>query len=113
MNSKDAEYFRDLLTREKAELEEAQLSSKESASTVNLDQSSVGRLSRMDAMQSQAVALEGRRRMKTQLIRIAAALKRIDEEEYGYCALCDESINRRRLEIDPANPFCVECASKI
>jgi DnaK suppressor protein len=113
MKDIDTEYFSDLLRREKSKLEETMFSAKESASTVNLDQSSVGRLSRMDAMQSQAVALDSRRRMKVQLTRIDAALKRIDEEEYGYCAMCDEEINRRRLEVDPANPFCVQCASKM
>jgi len=67
----------------------------------------------MDAMQSQAMALETKRRRKIELSRIEAALERIDEGEYGDCTSCEEEINRKRLEIDPANPFCVECAAKL
>jgi DnaK suppressor protein len=67
----------------------------------------------MDAMQSQAIALEGKRRREIQLKRIEAALERIEEGEYGYCASCDEEINGRRLQVDPANPFCVQCAAKL
>ena len=84
---------------------------KDATRPVDLDQSSVGRLSRMDAMQSQAMAQENARRRKVQLVRIEAALERIEVEEYGYCAVCDKEINMRRLEVDPATPFCVFCAS--
>lgn len=80
---------------------------------VDLDQSSVGRLSRMDAMQSQAMAQENRRRRDVELIRIEAALERLDAGEYGYCAACDEEIDKRRLNVDPANPFCVRCARQV
>lgn len=113
MNQKDRNYFQKLLLNKQSELSTTEEYSKDSTKAVNLDQSSVGRLSRMDAMQSQAMALETKRRREIELTRIEAALERIDEEEYGYCASCEEEINRRRLEIDPANPFCVECASKM
>jgi len=101
-----------LLAQRKQLLEQKEIS-QESTRTVELDQSSVGRLSRMDAMQSQAMALEGKRRREIQLTRIEAALERIDEGEFGYCAMCDEEIADGRLEVDPANPFCVNCAGKI
>lgn len=80
---------------------------------VNLDQASVGRLSRMDAMQSQAMAQETQRRRQLQLTRIQAALDRMEEEDYGYCASCGEDIPLKRLEVDPAAPFCVTCAGKM
>lgn len=113
MNKKDLIYFHQLLLQKQQELKNTHQLALDSTKTVNLDQSSVGRLSRMDAMQSQAMALETERRRKIELTRIKAALERIDEEEYGYCAACEGEINRRRLEIDPANPFCVNCASKL
>ena len=77
---------------------------------VELDQQSVGRLSRMDAMQVQAMAqaIEARRRGRLQ--RIDAALKRLDDGDYGYCASCDEDIPAKRLEIDPVTERCVDCA---
>lgn len=78
---------------------------------VELDQTAVGRLSRMDALQVQAMQLETERRRDVEQVRIDAALKRMDEGEYGYCASCDEEIKAKRLETDPATPVCIDCAS--
>lgn len=84
----------------------------EAAGTVELDQTRVGRLSRMDAMQAQAVSAEAKRRREIELLRIGSALERIEKGEYGYCVRCDEEIAPGRLEIDPAAPTCVRCASR-
>lgn len=83
---------------------------KEDRRPVALDQQSVGRLSRMDAMQMQAMALETERRRQTRLRRIDAALERLAEGEFGYCVACGEPIAKKRLEFDPTSPTCVECA---
>lgn len=79
--------------------------------TVELDQQSVGRLSRMDALQQQEMAQAEARRRTSDLARIDIALKRIDEDEYGWCAQCGEPIAYKRLEIDPAAALCVTCAT--
>jgi len=113
MNEQETKEYKQLLLKQQQELQEAVRASKELTQPVRLDQSSVGRLSRMDAMQSQAMAQEGKRRREIQLTRIGAALERIEDGEYGYCAGCGEEINRKRLAVDPANPFCVDCASKL
>jgi DnaK suppressor protein len=113
MNPQELEKFKALLLHEQQELMGLAEEDKEATRPVALDQSSVGRLSRMDAMQSQAMAQETARRRKVQLVRIKAALERIEEGEYGYCAVCDEDINIKRLEVDPAAPFCVSCASAV
>ncbi|MGB5832573.1 MAG: TraR/DksA C4-type zinc finger protein [Thiohalocapsa sp.] len=81
--------------------------------TVELDQTRQGRLSRMDAMQQQAMAAETHRRRSVELQRIAAALGRIDQDEYGYCVQCDEQIGAGRLEIDPAATLCIRCAELV
>lgn len=85
--------------------------SAESRGAVTLDQQSVGRLSRMDAMQQQAMAQATERQRTAELRRIEEALKRLDEGEYGYCEGCGEEIPAKRLEIDPAAAVCVRCAS--
>ncbi len=85
-------------------------SSAEWRKTVELDQQSVGRLSRMDAMQQQAMADAEARRRKTDIARIDAALRRIEEGEYGYCLGCGEEIAAKRLDIDPMATQCVKCA---
>lgn len=77
---------------------------------VELDQTMVGRLSRMDALQGQAMAQEVARRRETEIKRIEAALKRMDDGDYGYCVSCGEKIAVRRLELDPAAATCINCA---
>jgi len=78
---------------------------------VELDQSQVGRLSRMDAMQVQEMALEQERRREIEIKRINAALERIGEGEYGFCLKCGEGISPKRLKFDPSTPMCVHCTS--
>ena len=80
--------------------------------TVELDQQSVGRLSRMDALQGQAMARAVQARRAAQRRRISAALQRMDEGEYGYCTDCGEAIAEKRLELDPALARCISCASR-
>jgi DnaK suppressor protein len=84
----------------------------ESAAIVELDQTKMGRLSRMDAMQAQEMAKAAGNRRRAMLVKIAAALNRIDDDEYGLCRECDEPINPKRLEFDPTATYCIACASK-
>jgi DnaK suppressor protein len=79
--------------------------------TVELQQDSVGRLSRMDAMQQQAMAQAAERRRQVEYWRIEAALQRVDEGEWGYCVTCGEEIAEMRLRHDPSVAACVKCAS--
>ena len=84
--------------------------SRDDRSTVTLDQQSVGRLSRMDAMQRQAMAQATERRRSDERRRIKAALDRLVEGEYGYCMDCGEDIEKGRLDADPTVPLCLSCA---
>ncbi len=83
--------------------------SAESRKPVQLDQTSVGRLSRMDAMQGQAMQLETERRRAVEQQRIEAALGRINDGDFGYCTECGEDIALKRLEHDPTVPTCIDC----
>lgn len=82
----------------------------ESRGAVELDQSKVGRLSRMDAMQQQEMAKASEVHRSQELRRIDAAMVRIAAGDYGYCVQCDEAIAPKRLEIDPAVALCIDCA---
>ena len=106
----DIEVYRQKLMSLKTELEKLEAESKEGRLPVELDQTKVGRLSRMDAMQGQAMALAVEERRKIELQRIEAALIRIEQGDFGYCVRCDEEIALKRLELDPAAPTCIECA---
>ena len=112
LSDTDIEHFRQRLIDERESLQQQAESGAEDRAPVTLDQQSVGRLSRMDAMQMQAMALASEERRQARLRRIAAALDRIDKDEYGVCAACDEPIPKKRLEFDPTLPRCVDCAAE-
>lgn len=86
--------------------------SKEGRAPVALEQDSVGRLSRIDAMQVQAMALAQHRRRETERAAIDMALKRIEDGEFGYCLTCGEEIAEARLFNLPSVTSCIECARK-
>ncbi|WP_303908462.1 TraR/DksA family transcriptional regulator [Thiohalomonas denitrificans] len=106
----DIEDFRSRLLQEREKLLSLQATRDASTATVQLDQSSVGRLSRMDALQQQAMAQNTSQRVESTLRRIEGALRRCDDGSYGYCIDCDEPINERRLEFDPTAALCISCA---
>ena len=81
------------------------------ARPVELDQTKVGRVSRMDAMQAQAMSLETQRRRELQLTKITNALQRIADEDFGYCVRCEEAISLKRLDFDPTSLLCIACAT--
>ena len=98
-----------LIAKRQASVGEDRLSEAERA-PVTLDQDSVGRLSRIDAMQVQAMALATQRRREQERDRIDAAIKRIDAGEFGWCVACGEEISPARLENAPEMPTCLDCA---
>ena len=95
----------------RAELRRIAAAGNGAASVVELDQARVGRLSRMDAMQAQAMAQASDARRAALLREIDAALKRIDDGDYGICEQCERPINPKRLDIDPTARLCIDCAS--
>lgn len=107
----DVDMFRARILALKQELKELIEESVEDSKPVELDQTRVGRLSRMEAMQEQEMALEIANRRYIQMQRFDAALARMDEGEFGYCVVCGEDIEKARLEVDPAVPSCIVCAS--
>lgn len=104
--------FRDQLLRLQGEALDLAQTGDAASEVVELDQSRVGRLSRMDALQAQAMSQASGRRRKEMHGRIDAALLRIDAGDFGICRSCEEPINPRRLEFDPTVVLCVDCAEK-
>lgn len=98
------------LEKEREELVVASEAAVEDCQPVALDQQSVGRVSRMDALQVQAMAQALEVRRQGRLQRIEEALQRIAHGDYGYCSQCGEPIPAKRLDIDPTNERCVHCA---
>ena len=110
MNEFEIDAFRTQLEKLRAELEAPDAASEGTTDTVVLDQTSVGRLSRMDAMQGQQMALESERRRQVQLLQVKVALTRIETGSFGHCLVCEEEIAMGRLQINPAATRCVDCS---
>lgn len=89
------------------------------AQPIKLDQNKVGRLSRMDAIQGQAIAQASTQRQKQKLTLIVKALDRLEKSkgkvltDYGRCVECDEWIAIGRLKVDPMAQCCINCAQKL
>ncbi len=109
MRDDDIAFFRSLLRQRREDLRLQSGASAEKRKPVELDQQSVGRLSRQDALQQQAMQNAQEARRAGELKKIDAALARIEDGEFGYCAECGEEIARARLEIDPTVARCVDC----
>lgn len=109
MSAERQKHYRNLLEALAEEVKTFLKKSKDASEAVELD-TSIGRLSRMEAMQDQQMALELRRRKKRQLARVNNALRRLDEGAYGLCELCGGSISEERLEAFPDMMTCVNCA---
>jgi len=115
MNDKsvdDKSFWRKLIRQQIDELNLQDSSARESAGTVELDQSRVGRLSRMDAMQTQAMQQEALRCNSRQLVELRKAEQRLESDSFGLCEECGDEIARGRLELNPAVIFCIRCAEK-
>jgi len=106
----ELEKYRNLLLARQLELQVLEDICKDARAPVVLEQSSVGRLSRMDALQGQSMAQETFRRREQELLQIKSALARIENDNYGFCLHCDEEIAFKRLEFNPAVTACIKCA---
>ena len=111
MNATRQKIFRDRLADLLRDVERQDQRGQDGQRIVALDQQSVGRLSRMDAMQQQEMAKATQLRRNQLKIRIAAALARLEQGEFGYCIQCGDKIAKLRLENDPTVASCLACAS--
>jgi DnaK suppressor protein len=112
LNDLETHHFKQALLKLRSDLLAVDQSGQEAAQTVELDQTTIGRVSRMDALQGQAMAKESQQRRTILLQRIEASFKRMEKGIFGLCLRCDEDIHVKRLEFDPTAPLCIDCASQ-
>lgn len=113
MDDKEIERFKQRLLSKREDILALNDTRKSAQSTVELDQSRVGRLSRMDALQQQAMAQASQNSIDRSLKAIEAALLRCDHGHFGFCEECDEPIAPKRLEYDPTVTCCIRCAEEL
>jgi len=105
------ERFKQQLEEMEAELSAAVEGKADATAPVTLD-TSIGRLSRMDAIQSQQMALGLKARQQQALVRARNALQAIRNGTYGQCRRCKGPIAVERLEAQPDAVVCVNCAQQ-
>ena len=108
-DSQNLMVYRNQLQKSLSEIEEYLDKTEESAEAVSPDKS-LGRLSRMEAMQDQQLMLEARRRKKMQKVAVLSALQRIENNQFGDCIFCGKPISHERLEAAPESSTCVSCS---
>ena len=111
MNDSEAARYRARIMARLDEIDDEDARGRDGQATVELDQQAIGRLSRQDALQSQAMARATHARRDIERRRLRAALDRIAEGEFGYCEDCGEEIAPARLGLDPGTTRCISCAS--
>lgn len=101
--------LREKLSQQLSQIGLLNAATQDSRRPVELDQQSVGRISRIDAMQQQAMALATEQRRRAERHRIEAAFARMESGDYGYCVRCGDDIPYARLQIDPTTMLCLPC----
>ncbi len=112
METEKTAALKERLEAELADTERLLADHAENSAPVELDQQSVGRVSRIDAIQVQAMAQAVEQRREARIGMLRAALGRMDDGDYGYCLECGEEIAAGRLDADPTFTHCVNCAGK-
>lgn len=112
LSPEQIETLKQTLLHSQRELNDQLEISEQAADIVTLDQTTVGRVSRIDAMQQQSMALSTRNKVRLKLQKIAIALSTMAGADYGFCKQCDEAIPFKRLQIQPEATLCLNCQSK-
>ena len=99
------------LQRQLGRLHKSMKVTDEAMRPVELDQTAVGRLSRMDSIQSQSLSKGLHEREVVRLSQIRDALERVADGTYGVCAVCGGPIPFERLFVFPEAPECADCVS--
>ena len=113
LSENNLQEYKSRLLKLRSGLLKAEETGEQAEEVVELDQARVGRLSRMDAMQAQAMSVETGRRRREYLVEIEKALERIEAGDYGECLECGEVIHPGRLEANPTATLCIACAQAL
>lgn len=110
MDRQSLEDFKLLLDARLIELDGLAESGSRAAEPVELDQTSVGWVSRIDAIQNQVMPFKQEENRRNERAGVEAALRRIKCGDFGICLVCGGGVALRRLEFDPAIPTSIGCA---
>lgn len=99
--------IKDLITKAKKEI----IDLTEMAAPVS-PENSIGRISRMDAINNKSVVEAALSNKKEKLSKLEISLSKIETPGYGFCAMCKNPIQTARLIYMPESTRCVRCADR-
>ncbi|PLX70793.1 MAG: hypothetical protein C0602_04625 [Denitrovibrio sp.] len=111
MTEKELEYYEELIKKQIDELQVTIASMMQSVKPIEPD-TSIGRLSRMEAIQAKSISESNLRSKRMRLQRLEAALLRIQRGTFGLCSVCEEDIPEKRLKIAPESTVCMDCLTE-
>ncbi|KAA3635175.1 MAG: TraR/DksA family transcriptional regulator [Bacteroidetes bacterium] len=97
---------------ETIEKTEKELSYLEDATKPITPENSIGRVSRMDAINNKSVSEVALRSARKKLSNLKIALHNIDNPTFGICSNCKRPIAPARLMFMPQSTRCVRCADR-
>lgn len=110
LSDNQIEELRGELERALVKLERSMRTTEEAMRPVELDQTAVGRLSRIDSLQNQGLTRNLQEREQAKLGQVVTAFERLEEGTYGVCTECGGEIPFERLMIFPETPTCAACS---
>lgn len=111
MEKTEKKRIKDKILEEMKNLKTTMTSLEESAKPVAPDVA-IGRLTRMEAINSKEINEANLRSSRSRLSMLQSALDRLDDPDFGICVECEEPIVSGRLLVMPESRRCVECAGK-
>lgn len=109
LDEKAMQGLKNLLIEMRTQLDEQVRLSNPAVDVVKLDQTSVGRVSRIDAIQQQGIAVAAQNKAKRQILYVNKALKAMEIGDYGFCVSCGQGISMPRLMVRPEANLCLSC----
>ncbi len=97
---------------EAIELTNTKIKGLEKATVPISPENSIGRVSRMDAINNKSVAEAALRSANQKLSKLKVALAKLDKPEFGICVFCKNPIPPARLMYMPESTRCVRCADR-
>ena len=109
MTKEEKEKIKEMITKNIIRAEQKIVNYEEMTQPIK-PENSLGRLSRMDAINNKSVVEAALRRAKEDLAALKSALENIHKEDFGLCKSCDKAIPLGRIVLKPGSPYCVNCA---
>jgi len=111
MNDQERKEISDLLKKLITETTEKIVEYEELCKPIAPDVS-LGRLTRMDAINNKSVAEAALRTAKRKLSKLQQAKSKLGDPDFGTCRICKNKINPKRIVLMPESDKCVRCAAR-